>query len=115
VDAGAKRPGGGENGGALAFGSRLGYFPTLVEAGYSAAQTHQLRGEASLVNDHAREAMELADAYGLEFWMPYGVVMLGWAEAELRDREKGIEQIRRGLMLIKPPAPGCGVPTFWDC
>lgn len=82
---------------ALAFARQLGHPPTLVEAGYSAAQIHVLRGEATLAYERASESLDLADAYGLEFWLPYGLVMQGWAEAELRDQKKGIEQMRHGL------------------
>ena len=41
--------------------------------------------------------MELADEYGLEFWMSYGAIELGWAEAELGNVGQGIEQMQRAL------------------
>ena len=62
-----------------------------------AAQLHQLRGEAPLVQVLAKAAMELADEYGLALWVTYGLIELGWAEAELGDAEGGIEKMQRGL------------------
>ncbi|HLW55583.1 MAG TPA: AAA family ATPase [Candidatus Angelobacter sp.] len=82
---------------ALAHARELGHPPTLVEAAYSKVQIHQFRGETSLVHDLAKEAVELADLYGLEFWVAYGTMFLGWAEAESGDRSRGLEQIERGL------------------
>jgi predicted ATPase len=49
--------------------------------------------EPSLVCKHAKAALELAQEYGLEFWHAYGEIELGWVEAEIGDRQRGIEQI----------------------
>jgi predicted ATPase len=83
--------------GALALARELGHPQTLVVAGYFAAQLHQLRGDVPLVCERVKEAMELAEEYGLEFWLPYGVMELGWAEAELGNVQAGIEQMQRGM------------------
>jgi DNA-binding winged helix-turn-helix (wHTH) protein/tetratricopeptide (TPR) repeat protein len=81
---------------ALKLARELGHPQTSVVAGYSAAQLHQLRNEASLVHEYAKQAMELADEYGLEFWLSYGVMLLGWAEAEMGNVGQGIERMQRG-------------------
>jgi predicted ATPase len=83
--------------GALALARELGHPQTLVVAEHFAAQLHQLRGEVSLVYERAKEAVELADEYGLELWLAYGVIELGWAGAELGNAQQGIEQMQRGL------------------
>jgi len=81
----------------LALARELGHPQTLVTALHVAAQCHQLRGEASLVYEPAKEALELADEYGFGVWRAYGLIELGWAEAELGDAEGGIEKMQRGL------------------
>ena len=82
---------------ALELARQLRQPQTLVVAGHFAAQLHQLRGEISLVYERAKEAVELADEYGLELWLAYGVIELGWAEAKLGNAQQGIEQMQRGL------------------
>lgn len=81
----------------LALARRLGHAQTLVVAGHVAAQLHQLRGEAFPAHERAKEAMELADEYGLTVWVTYGLIELGWAVAELGDPQDGIEKMERGL------------------
>jgi DNA-binding winged helix-turn-helix (wHTH) protein/predicted ATPase len=81
----------------LALARELGHAQTLVVALHIAAQVHQLRGEADLVHVYAKEAMELADEYGMAVWVAYGFIELGWAEAELGNAQGGIEKMQRGL------------------
>ena len=81
----------------LAGARELAHPQTLAVALHIAAQTHHLRGEAPLVLVYAKEAMELADEYGLAVWVMYGLIELGWAEAELGDAEGGIKKMQRGL------------------
>jgi predicted ATPase len=87
--------------GALALARQLGHPQTLVVAGYCSAQLHQLRGEAASTYQCAKESTELADEYGLEFWVPYGVILSGWADAELGNLQQGIEQMQRGLATFE--------------
>jgi DNA-binding winged helix-turn-helix (wHTH) protein/predicted ATPase len=82
---------------ALQLARELGHPQTLVVAGHFAAQLHQLRGEVSLVYERAKEAVELADEYGLELWLAYGQIELGWAEAELGNVQAGIEKMQRAV------------------
>jgi DNA-binding winged helix-turn-helix (wHTH) protein/predicted ATPase len=81
----------------LTLAQELDHPQTLVVAGHVAAQLHQLRGEASLAYERAKEAMELADEYGLSLWVTYGLIELGWAVAELGNPRDGIEKMQRGL------------------
>ena len=82
---------------ALAFARQLARPQTLVVASHFAAQLHQLRGEVELVRQRAQEAVDLADEYGLELWLAYGLIELGWAEAESGETEKGIPRMQRGI------------------
>ena len=84
-----------ERGMALARG--LGNPQTLVVAGQLAAQFHHLSGEISLCKQRAQEAVKLADEYGLELWLASAMIELGWAEAELGNREEGIERMQRAV------------------
>ena len=81
----------------LALARELDHAQTLVVAEHIAAQLHHLRGEASLAYERAKEAMELADEYGLTVWVTYGLIELGWAVAELGNPRDGIEKMERGL------------------
>jgi predicted ATPase len=83
----------------LALARDLGHPPTLVVAQHIAAQIHQLRSDAVLAHEFAKQATELAEEYGLELWRAYGIIELGWAEAELGNVKGGIEQMQRGLAL----------------
>ena len=81
----------------LALARQLDHPETLVVAGHVAGQVHQQRGEVQLARVFAKEALDLADEYGFSLWVAFGLVELGWAEAELGDAEGGIEKMRRGL------------------
>jgi hypothetical protein len=43
----------------------------------------QLRGEVRLAHERAQELIELADEYGLDLWLVFGTIDLGWAEVEM--------------------------------
>jgi DNA-binding winged helix-turn-helix (wHTH) protein/predicted ATPase len=84
--------------GGLDFARVLCHPQTLVVACHLAAQLHHLRGEISLVEERAKEALEVADEYGLELWSAYGLVEVGWVEAERGNCQEGIKKIQQGLI-----------------
>jgi DNA-binding winged helix-turn-helix (wHTH) protein/tetratricopeptide (TPR) repeat protein len=90
----------------------LGHPQTLVVALHIAAQIHQVRGEAALSYKLAKEATGLAEEYGLELWRTYGIIEMGWAEAELGKVNDGIEQMKRGLELHDSMASKLRLPYF---
>ena len=96
----------------LALARELGHPETFVVAGHIAAQLHQLRGEASLSYERAKEAMELADEYGLAFWAIYGLIEVGWAIAELGNPHDGIEKMRKGSGGIRGNGGKTPIPVF---
>jgi DNA-binding winged helix-turn-helix (wHTH) protein/predicted ATPase len=96
----------------LALARELPHPQTLVVALHIAAQLHQLRGEASQVHRFAKEAMELADENGLALWVTYGLIELGWAEAELGDAEGGIEKMQRGVAEYEVTGAKLRTPYF---
>ena len=96
----------------LALARELGHPETLVVAGNVAAQLHQMRGEASLVYERAKEAMELADEYGMALWRAQGLMELGWAEAELGNPQDGIDKMQRGLAEYEATGTKLRSPYF---
>ncbi len=97
---------------ALALAREIDHPQTLVVAEHIAAQLHHLRGEASLAYERAKEAMELADEYGLTLWVTYGLIELGWAVAELGNPQDGIEKMERGLADYERTGARLRTPYF---
>ena len=96
----------------LALARELGHPHTLVTTLHVAAQRYQLQGDASLVYDYAKEAFELADEYGFAIWRAYGLIELGWAEAELGNTSDGIEKMRGGLADYEATGAKLRTPYF---
>lgn len=96
---------------ALKLARELQHPETLLVAGHFAANLHQLRGEATLTYERAKAALELATEYGLELWRTYGLIELGWAEAELGDAT-GLERMQRGLAAYESTGAQLWVPYF---
>jgi predicted ATPase/DNA-binding winged helix-turn-helix (wHTH) protein len=78
-------------------------------AGFKAC-VHQARGEAEGARKNAEIAITLAAEYGFPLPSALGLILCGWALAELGAPEEGIKQISSGLqiceaagaLLIKP-------------
>jgi DNA-binding winged helix-turn-helix (wHTH) protein/tetratricopeptide (TPR) repeat protein len=81
----------------LAFARHLAHPQSLVYGSRFMAQLHQLRGEPLLAQERAKEVIEISEEYGLEPWVAFGRIDLGWAIAELGEVQRGIELIRQGL------------------
>jgi adenylate cyclase len=96
----------------LALARTLAHPETLVVAGHVAAQIHHLRGEPALVCEYAKEAMELAEEYGLAIWRAYGLVELGWAEAELGNSQTGIQKMQLGMAEYEATGAKLRSPYF---
>lgn len=97
---------------ALARARQIDHPQTLVVAAHVAAQLHHLRGEASLCYERAKEAMDLADQYGLAVWVIYGLIEVGWAVAELGNPEDGIEKMKKGLAEYESTGARLRSPYF---
>jgi predicted ATPase len=97
---------------ALALARELGHPQTLVTALHVVAQCHQLQGEASLVYDLAKEALDLADEYGFAVWRAYGLIEVGWAEAELGNAKNGIEKMQQGFAEYEATGAKLRSPYF---
>ncbi len=91
-DAGLERMRGG-----VALARGLSHPQSLVAAAHCAAELHGLRGEPLLAQERAREVLRLAEEYGLELWVAFGKIDLGWADAELGNIQQGIEEMQQGV------------------
>ena len=98
--------------GALAFARELSHPPSWLFAAHFSTQLHQLRGEPALAQERAREVVKLADEHGLDLWQAVGNIDLGWAEAELGNAERGIEQMQRGLGAYQVTGAKLWCPYF---
>ena len=96
----------------LALAEDLGHPQSLVIARHSAAQLHQLRGEAQLARRRAAELIELADEYGLRLWSSLGSINLGWAEAELGETQRGITRMQQGVAEYEATGAKLWLPYF---
>ena len=96
----------------LARGAELGHPETLVVARHTAAQLHQLRGDAASAYQSAKEAIDLAEEYGLAMWVLYGLMELGWAEAELGNPQEGIAKMQRALAEYEATGAKLRSPYF---
>jgi DNA-binding winged helix-turn-helix (wHTH) protein/predicted ATPase/KaiC/GvpD/RAD55 family RecA-like ATPase len=96
----------------LRLARELGHPQTLIAAWHFAAQIHQLRGESELVEECAKEVAELAEEYGLELWLAYGCIELGWVESEMGNAQRGIEQLQRGLAAYEATGAKLWSPYF---
>ena len=74
----------------LAAARGLGHPETLVVCLHTAVHLHQMTGDVALAHHHAKEAMDLANEFGLELWQVFAVIELGWTEAKLG---KAIEEV----------------------
>jgi DNA-binding winged helix-turn-helix (wHTH) protein/tetratricopeptide (TPR) repeat protein len=98
--------------GALALARELCHPASWIFAAHFAVQLHQLRGEPLLARERAREVVKLADEYGLDLWQAFGNIDLGWAEAELGNRQDGIDQMERGMTAFQGTGAKLWCPHF---
>jgi DNA-binding winged helix-turn-helix (wHTH) protein/predicted ATPase len=96
----------------LQLARELAHPQTLVVALHVAAQRHQLQGEAFLVYEAAKEALELADKYGFAIWRAHGLIELGWAIAEMGRTQDGVKTMQRGLAEYEATGAKLRSPFF---
>lgn len=77
-----------------------------------AASFHTLCREGSIVREYAQEAIALSRQHHFPLWEAMGLVLLGWAAAELGKVEKGISQMAEGLGSWQASGAALGRPHF---
>jgi DNA-binding winged helix-turn-helix (wHTH) protein/predicted ATPase/energy-coupling factor transporter ATP-binding protein EcfA2 len=98
--------------GALAFAKELSHPGSSMFVAHFAAQLHQLRGETLLARQQASEVLQMADEYGLDLWQALGNIDMGWAVAEMEDRQHGIDQMQRGVAAYMATGAKLWCPYF---
>ena len=81
----------------LALAEELSHVESMVIANHFAAHLHQLRGEASSVQERAERMITLAGEYGLELRIAFGHMNLARARVEHGQIEEGIQELQRRL------------------
>lgn len=66
-----------------------------------AAEVHQCRREAQLAGELAEAAITLSREQGFPYWLAWGEILRGWAQAEQGGAAEGIDQIRRGIFACQ--------------
>jgi predicted ATPase len=82
---------------AIALGKELGHPTSHALAHYFATMLRQYCREASAVRDGAEATTAIATEHGLSLWLANGLIMGGWAQAELGAPADGIDMLRKGL------------------
>jgi class 3 adenylate cyclase/predicted ATPase len=60
-----------------------------------------MRGDLSQTASTAAVLAHLARDHDLNFWLPYGVFLEGWAKTETGALADGLDEMRRGLELLR--------------
>jgi predicted ATPase len=82
---------------AIILGEELGHPTSHALALYFATMVRQYAREASAVRDGAGATTAIATEHGLSLWSANGLIMGGWARAELGECQAGIAMLRKGL------------------
>jgi predicted ATPase len=106
-DAGLERMQGG-----VALARELSHPQSVVAAAHCAADLYGLRGEPLLAQERARETLRLAEEYGLELWVAFGKIDLGWADAKLGNIPQGIEEMQQGVAAYEATGGQLWLPYF---
>jgi predicted ATPase len=96
----------------LDFARQIAHPQSLAYATHFAAQLHQLRGEPRFAQERGKEGISVAEEYYLELWAAFGRIALGWADAELGEVQRGIEQMQQGLTAYEATETKIFYPTF---
>ncbi len=79
----------------------LSYPLSLARALDLVAWIHQYRREGQATQERAEAAITLCTEQGFPFYLALGTILGGWALAEQGQGEKGIVQIRQGLVAYQ--------------
>jgi|KBSMisStandDraft_5_1062788.scaffolds.fasta_scaffold00566_15 DNA-binding winged helix-turn-helix (wHTH) protein/tetratricopeptide (TPR) repeat protein len=96
----------------LEFARQLAHPQSLAYAARFVSQLHQLRGEPRQAQERALEVMRIAEEYGLELWLSVARIDLGWADAELGEVGRGVEQMQHGLSAYQATGTKIWYPVF---
>ncbi|HSR34743.1 MAG TPA: hypothetical protein VLY63_29585, partial [Anaerolineae bacterium] len=73
---------------------------------------HQFRREAQAVQERAEALMTLSSEQAFPHWLPYGMILRGWALTAQGAGAEGIAQLRQGLSAYLDTRAGLHRPYF---
>jgi predicted ATPase len=73
---------------------------------------HQFRREAQAIQERAEALMTLSTEHGFPHWLPYGMILRGWALTAQGAKAEGIAQLRQGLVAHLDTRAGLHRPYF---
>jgi predicted ATPase len=76
------------------------------------AMLHRFQREAQAVGDRAEDLIALSQQYGFAYWLPWGVILRGWALAKQRQAADGLAEIRRGVAAYQATRAEIFRPSF---
>ena len=97
---------------AIALSRSLDHRFTQALALSFAGWLHQFRRDVPAVREYATEACCLARDEGLEMWVGWNNILLGWSTAERGDPGSGVELISEGMASWRATGSGLGSSYF---
>jgi predicted ATPase/DNA-binding winged helix-turn-helix (wHTH) protein len=97
---------------AVAWADALAHPFSLAFALDYCAVVMYLRREPAYALAHAEQAIELSAQHGFPFWLAWGTMMRGWAEAMRGKAGEGIARLREGLEDYQATGAGMGKTLF---
>jgi class 3 adenylate cyclase/predicted ATPase len=76
------------------------------------AMLHRFRREAQAAGERAEDLIALSQQYGFAYWLPWGVILRGWALAKQQQAADGLAEIRRGLAAYQATRAEIFRPSF---
>ncbi|GAG99916.1 unnamed protein product, partial [marine sediment metagenome] len=77
-----------------------------------AASFHALRRTSASARQNAEEAMRISEKQNFPMWMAMGRILVGWAQADRGELQRGIEVMRAGLESWQTTGADLGQPNF---
>jgi adenylate cyclase len=93
----------------------LSYPLSIAQASVAALKLHQHSREGQIVLEQSGALVTFSTEHGLGYWIPWGTFMEGWAIAKLGQEEKGITQMREGLLALQTMGAESNQPYFLAC
>ena len=73
---------------------------------------HQLRREAELAYQRAESAIIVCREHKFSYYLGWAMIIKGWAMAELEDCELGINEIKKGLDILRDTGAKRSLPYY---
>jgi DNA-binding SARP family transcriptional activator len=98
---------------AIAAASRLGYPFSMAIALDYAALLYAFRRESKAALEHARNALSVCRKHDFAYYGSIAEIVAGWALALEDDAQAGLQQLRRGLELVKATGAELRLPFYY--